>query len=61
MLTIYDDSKIDALLSLLRDLCYVEVRGTAGQQPDDVYNGIPSKLDDDLLDSQLSILEKIDW
>jgi len=30
-------------------------------QLDDVYAGIPSKLDDDLLNSQLDILEKVEW
>ena len=47
------------MLGLLRDLSYVEVRGMA--ESDDVYSGIPSKLDDDLLQSQLDILEKADW
>jgi hypothetical protein len=59
VLNIYDDSKTDTLLGLLRDLSYVEVRGMAG--PDDVYVGIHSKLDDDLLQSQLDVLEKADW
>ena len=59
VLNIYDDSKTDTVLGLLRDLSYVEVRGMAGQ--DDVYAGIPSKLDDDLLQSQLDVLEKADW
>jgi hypothetical protein len=61
MLTIHDDSKIDSLLTLLRDLRYVEVRSTERVQRDDVYAGISSKLDDDLLNSQLEILEKVDW
>jgi len=56
---IYDDSKIDTVLGLLRDLSYVEIRGMPG--PDDVYAGIPSKLDDSLLQSQLAVLEKADW
>ncbi|MCL1928582.1 MAG: hypothetical protein FWG07_07305 [Treponema sp.] len=30
-------------------------------QADDVYAGIPSKLDDDLLRSQLDVLEQADW
>ncbi len=59
VLNIYDDSKTDAVLGLLRDLSYVEVRRIAG--PDDLYAGIPSKLDDDLLQSQLDVLEKADW
>jgi len=59
VLNIYDDKKIETVLSLLRDLSYVEVRGMADS--DDVYAGIPSKLDDDLLQSQLDILEKADW
>jgi hypothetical protein len=59
VLSIYDDSKTEAVLGLLRDLSYVEVR----KMPvtDDVYAGIPSKLDDDLLQSQLDVLEKADW
>ena len=59
VLNIYDDNKTDTVLGLLRDLSYVEVRDMAG--PDDVYAGIPSKLDDDLLQSQLDVLEKADW
>jgi hypothetical protein len=59
VLNIYDDSKTDAVLGLLRDLSYVEVRGMAGS--DDLYAGIPSKLDDDLLQSQIDVLEKADW
>jgi len=59
VLNIYDDNKIDTVLGLLRDLSYVEIRGTAGE--DDLYAGIPSKLDDDLLQSQLDVLEKADW
>jgi len=30
-------------------------------QLQDIYAGIPSKLDDDLLQSQLNVLEKVDW
>jgi len=56
VLNIHDDNKINLLIGLLRDLHYVEV-----QDPDDVYAGIPSKLDDDLLQSQLDVLEKVDW
>jgi hypothetical protein len=59
VLSIYDDSKTEAVLGLLRDLSYVEVREMPG--PDDAYAGIPSKLDDDLLRSQLDVLEKADW
>ena len=61
VLNIYDEGKTDSLLGLLRDLSYVEVRGTVQGQADDVYAGIPSKLDDDLLQSQLDVLEKADW
>ena len=61
VLNIYDEGKTDSLLGLLRDLSYVEVRGAVQGQADDVYAGIPSKLDDDLLQSQLDILEKADW
>jgi len=46
---------------LLRDLSYVEIRATNEQLHNDVYAGIPSKLDDDLLKSQLDVLEKVDW
>jgi len=31
------------------------------QMSGDIYAGIPSKLDDDLLQSQLDVLEKVDW
>jgi hypothetical protein len=61
VLHIHDDSKTDLLLGLLRDLHYVEVRDPVQTQPADVYAGIPSKLDDDLLQSQLDVLEKVDW
>ena len=61
VLNIYDDSKTDLLLGLLRDLNYVEVRSLVQPQSDDVYAGIPSKLDDDLLQSQLEVLEKVEW
>jgi hypothetical protein len=61
VLTIYDDNKIESLLGLLRDLRYVEVRGTDQPLLDDVYAGISSKIDDDLLESQFDILEKADW
>jgi hypothetical protein len=59
VINIYDDKKTDTLLGLLRDLSYVKVREVAGS--DDVYAGIPSKLDDDLLQSQIDVLEKADW
>ena len=61
VLNIYDDNKTDLLLGLLRDLHYVEVCDQSQPQPNDVYAGIPSKLDDDLLQSQLDVLEKADW
>jgi hypothetical protein len=61
VLDIYDDSKTDALLGLLHDLKYVEVRALTQNPPDDVYAGIPSKLDGDLLQSQIDVLEKADW
>jgi hypothetical protein len=61
VLDIYDDSKIGALLGLLHDLSYVGVRAAAQNPPDNAYAGIPSKLDDDLLQSQLGVLEKVDW
>jgi len=59
VLNIYDDNKTDTVLGLLRDLSYVEIRDMSGK--DDLYSGIPSKLDDDLLQSQLDVLEKADW
>ena len=59
VLNIYDDKKTETVLGLLRDLSYVEVRGISGS--DDVYAGIPSKLDEDILQSQLDVLEKADW
>jgi len=67
VLKILDESKTASLLSLLRDLSYVEVRSiippqTSSTQTElDVYAGITSKLDDDLLQSQFDILEKVDW
>ena len=61
VLYIHDDSKIASLLGLLRDLSYVEIRSTGEHSRDDVYAGIPSKLDDDLLQSQLDLLEKVEW
>jgi len=61
ILRIHDESKIVDLLALLRDLSYVEICSPGGQDPDDVYAGIPSKLDGDLLQSQLDVLEKVDW
>jgi hypothetical protein len=60
-LDIYDESKTAPLLGLLRDLRYVEVRGPVPSPPDDVYAGIPSAMDDDLLQSQLDLLEKAEW
>ena len=61
VLNIHDESKIPSLLGLLRDLSYVEIHFPDKQPYDDVYAGIPSKLDDDLLQSQLDVLEKVDW
>ena len=61
VINIRDDSKIASLLALLRDLSYVEICHQGEQALDDVYAGIPSKLDDDLLQSQLDVLEKVDW
>ena len=61
VLNIYDESKTNSLLGLLRDLSYVEIRNFDQPQSDDVYDGIPSKLDNDLLQSQIDILEKVDW
>jgi hypothetical protein len=60
-LDIYDESKTAPLLGLLRDLRYVEVRGPIPSPPDDVYAGILSAMDDDLLQSQLDLLEKAEW
>ena len=61
VLYIHDDSKSASLLGLLRDLSYVEIRATGEQHRDDVYAGISSKMDEDLLKSQLDVLEKVDW
>jgi len=61
VLNIYDESKTDTLLGLLHDLSYVEVRPLAQNPVDDVYAKIPSKLDEDLLQSQIDVLEKADW
>ena len=61
VINICDDSKIDSLLTLLRDLSYVEIRFPSKQPNNDVYAGIPTKLDDSLLQSQLDILEKVEW
>ena len=61
VLKILDESKVASLLGLLRDLSYVEIRSTDAQPNNDVYAGISSKLDDDLLQSQINILEKVDW
>ena len=61
VLKILDESKAASLLGLLRDLSYVEVCSFVQPLPDDIYAGIPSKLDDDLLQSQLNIIEKVDW
>jgi hypothetical protein len=38
----------------------VEIRDVVQPQMDDVYAKIPSKLANDLLHSQLDILEKVD-
>ena len=61
ILRIHDESKIVDLLALLRDLSYVEIYSPDEQDLNDVYAGIQSKLDADLLQSQLDILEKADW
>ena len=46
---------------MLRDLNYVDIQFPGEQPHNDVYAGIPSKLDDDILQSQLDILEKVEW
>ena len=61
MLNIHDESKISSLLGVLRDLQYVEVCDPVQSKPDDVYAGIPSKIDEDLQNSQFDVLEKADW
>ena len=61
VLDIRDDSKITSLLALLRDLSYVDIRPLDEHPHHDVYAGISSKLDDDLLQSQLDVLEKVEW
>jgi len=40
---------------------YLQQKARQENDRDDVYAGIPSKLDDDLLQSQLDVLEKADW
>ncbi|MCL2067019.1 MAG: hypothetical protein FWG99_06105 [Treponema sp.] len=61
VLNIHDESKIASLLGLLRDLRYVEVREPLQPPPDDMYAGIPSRLDDDILQSQFDVLAKVEW
>ena len=61
VINIRDESKTASLLALLRDLSYVEIRIPDEQIQDDVYAGIPTKLDDDLQKSQHDILEKVEW
>ena len=61
MLKIHDESKMALLLGLLRDLRYVEVREPEQPPSDDVYAGIPSKLDEDILQSQLDVLARVEW
>ena len=61
VLNIHDESKAASLLGLLRDLRYVEVREPVQSPTDDVYAGISSKLDDDILQSQLDVLAKVEW
>lgn len=61
VLNILDESKVVSLLGLLRDLRYVEVREPVQPLSDDVYEGIPSKLDEDILQSQLDVLAKVEW
>jgi len=61
VLNIHDEKKTELLLGLLRDLRYVEVREPVQAPSDDVYAGIPSKLDDDILQSQLDVLAKVEW
>ena len=61
VLNIYDERKTALLLALLRDLRYVEVREPVQAPTDDVYAGINSKLDEDILQSQLDVLAKVEW
>ena len=61
VLNIHDESKTALLLGLLRDLRYVDIREPVQQSSDDVYAGIPSKLDEDVLQSQLDVLAKVEW
>ena len=61
VLNIHDESKIASLLGLLRDLRYVEIREPVQSPPDDVYAGVSSKLDEDILKSQLDVLAKVEW
>ncbi|MDR3020790.1 MAG: hypothetical protein LBU66_07805 [Treponema sp.] len=61
VLNIHDESKTDLLLGFLRDLRYVEIRDLVQPPTDDVYAGIYSKLDEDILQSQLDVLAKVEW
>ena len=61
VLNIHDEKKNALLLGLLRDLRYVEVREPVQAPTDDVYAGINSKLDEDILQSQLDVLAKVEW
>jgi len=61
VLNIYDERKTALLLGLLRDLRYVEVSEPVQTPSEDVYAGISSKLDEDVLQSQLDILAKVEW
>ena len=61
VLNIHDEKKTALLLGLLRDLRYVEVREPVQAPSDDVYAGISSKLDEDILQSQLDVLAKVEW
>ena len=61
VLNIHDESKSASLLGLLRDLRYVEIREPVQSPSDDVYAGISSKLDEDILQSQIDVLAKVEW
>ena len=61
VLNIHDEKKTELLLGLLRDLRYVEVRELVKTPSEDVYAGISSKLDEDILQSQLDVLAKVEW
>jgi hypothetical protein len=52
--------RVDVVLVLQGDAPVSRPRAPL-EQNDDVYAGIPSALSDDLLRSQIDLLEKVEW